>query len=245
MINLPSQGGQAAAPLDHPYPGRPHRVYFALTNHCNRSCPWCSTCSSPAGRTFLPVEKFLPCLPADGPVEIQLEGGEPTAHPQFRQFVRLARGLDRLTRLVVCTNGVLLPREEPSLRTWLAVLGEPCTLKLSYNHHLRKHDAGLLGLAGLVRSIFRELAGDRLLVLNVRLRPGRPQEEALIRQEVQQAGLWDCANIFHLQRYGLAASQSDWQAPFLAGQNFRLVNPDGRIFGTDLIARSEAMRELP
>ena len=45
-------------PLDHPTPDRPHRLYYALTNHCNRTCPWCSTCSSPQGSTFLTLDAY-------------------------------------------------------------------------------------------------------------------------------------------------------------------------------------------
>ena len=52
------------------------------------------------------------------------------------------------------------------------------------------------------------------------------------------------ANVFYLQRYGLASNEAAWDAPHLAGENFRLVNPDGRVFGPDLIARSEYMGGL-
>ena len=62
-------------PLDHPTPDRPHRVYVALTNHCNRSCPWCSTCSSPRGGTWLSPADYAARFPAAGPFQVQLEGG--------------------------------------------------------------------------------------------------------------------------------------------------------------------------
>ena len=35
------------------------------------------------------------------------------------------------------------------------------------------------------------------------------------------------------------------EPPLLAGTDFRLVNPDGSQWGTDLVARSEAMGRLP
>src|SRR5579883_2605844 len=135
------------APLDHPTPNRPHRVYAALTNHCNRACPWCSTCSSPAGSTFLSLEDFERALPAEGSFEVQLEGGEPTVHPRFWDFVARARADARCTRVVLCTNGVVLPRRRERLARWLERLGQPLTIKLSYNHHLRDEDPGLLDLA--------------------------------------------------------------------------------------------------
>ena len=232
-------------PLDHPHPGRPHRIYVALTNHCNRSCPWCSTCSSPAGSTWLHPGRFLDFLPEDGSFEIQIEGGEPTIHPDFLDFVRQSRDHPRCTRLVICTNGTVLPRTRKKLYAWLEALGEPVTLKLSINHHLLEHDPGLVSLALEARDLLEELGGDRALVLNVRLRKGVKNDDMAVRNAVIAAGLEGNANIFFLQRYGFASGEAGWEPPFLAGRDFRMVNPDGQIFGPDLVARSEAMRFLP
>jgi hypothetical protein len=231
-------------PHDRPTPERAHRVYAALTNSCNRSCPWCSTCSSPSGSTFLTPEALIAALPQTGAYELQLEGGEPTIHPRFWDFVRLGRGDARCARLVRCTNGAALPRARARLRAWLERLGAPLTLKLSINHHLLDADAGLLALAGLTRDLFQELGGARALVFNVRLRRGVENDDARVLRAVKDAGLEPQSNVFFLQRYGFADQESSWDAPFLAGTNFRLVNPDGRAFGPDLIGRSEAMREL-
>lgn len=230
-------------PLDHPTPERPHRVYVALTNHCNRVCPWCSTCSSPRGSTWLTPADFLAALP-DGPFQVQLEGGEPTVHPEFWEFVRLARGHPRCTHLVLCTNGVVLPRSRERLRVWLERLGVPLTVKLSINHHLLDHDCGLIELAVLVRDLFTEMGGGRLLVINVRLRRGYEEDDRLVREAVEAAGLLPHANVFFLQRYGFASDEADWEPPAPVWDNFRLVNPDGRVYGPDLIARSEGMRRL-
>jgi MoaA/NifB/PqqE/SkfB family radical SAM enzyme len=230
-------------PLDHPTPQRPHRVYAALTNHCNRACPWCSTCSSPAGGTFLALEDFERALPPEGGFEVQLEGGEPTVHPRFWDFVERARSDARCTRLVLCTNGVVLPRQAPRLSAWLAQLGAPLTLKLSFNHHLLDEDPGLTALAVGARDGLRALGGDRLFVLNVRLRKGTDDETRVV-EAVRAAGLLADANVFHLQRYGFAAAELSWEEPFLVGRDFRFVNPDGRVMGPDLVARSEAMRVL-
>ena len=141
-------------PLDHPTPNRPHRVYVALTNHCNRACPWCSTCSSPDGRSFLSLQSFRAALPESGRFQLQLEGGEPTIHPEFWEFVRAAREHPRCERLILCTNGVVLPRQPDRLRLWLARLGTPVTLKISFNHPLLDRDAALLDLSQLLRGQF-------------------------------------------------------------------------------------------
>ncbi len=233
-----------ALPLDHPTPDRPHRVYFALTNHCNRACPWCSTCSSPRGDTWLSPEDYVARFPPAGPFQVQLEGGEPTLHPAFWEFVRLARAHPRCTHLVVCTNGVVLPRRPGRLRAWLERLGTPVTVKLSVNHHLLDHDPGLIALAIAVRDAFAAMGGERLLVLNVRLRRGRDDDDRRVREAVEAAGLSAHANVFFLQRYGFAAGEAEWDLPAPVWDRFTLVNPDGQAHGPDLLARSEAMRRL-
>jgi MoaA/NifB/PqqE/SkfB family radical SAM enzyme len=232
-------------PLDHPTPDRPYRVYFALTNHCNRSCPWCSTCSSPRGGTWLTLDDYVARFPPSGPFQVQLEGGEPTVHPQFWEFVHLARAHPRCTHLVVCTNGVVLPRQPDRLRGWLERLGTPLTVKLSVNHHLLDRDPGLMALARLLRDLVAELAGERLLVLNVRLRRSYEGDDRRVTEAIRAAGLEPHANVFFLQRYGFASGEEGWDLPAPVSDRFTVVNPDGSAFGPDLLARSEAMRVLP
>ncbi len=220
-------------------------MYFALTNNCNRACPWCSTCSSPSGNTFLTLDDYERSFPASCAFQVQLEGGEPTVHPDFWEFVRIARGHPRCTHLVLCTNGVVLPRREEKLRAWVERLGVPLSIKLSVNHHLMDEDAGLIELAVLLRDIFNELGGERLLVINVRLRKGYDDDDRRVRDAIEAAGLMPHSNLFFLQRYGFASDEAGWNPPKPVWDAFSLVNPDGRVYGPDLIARSEGMRELP
>lgn len=244
MLMPPNDPGREQ-PLDHPTPERPHRVYVAMTNHCNRACPWCSTCSSPRGRTWIPLEKYAAVFPAEGRFQVQLEGGEPTIHPQFWEFVTLAREHPRCDRLVLCTNGVVLPRRRERLAAYVARLGAPLTVKLSINHYLVEHDKGLIDLARMVRDVFVDAGGDRSLVVNVRLRRGVEDDDRRVVELVEAAGLMPVSNVFYLQRYGFASEETNWEPPAPVWHEFSLINPDGRIFGPDLIARSEAMRVLP
>lgn len=238
----PQPSGAPDVPLDHPSPERAHRVYVALTNHCNRSCPWCSTCSSPAGSTFFAPERLAAILPTTGPFELQLEGGEPMLHPAFWDLVAAARAEPRCRRLIVATNGTCLPRSPRRLVEALARLGSPLTIKLSYNHHLRDHDPGLLDLAVALQAA---LQGPDLFVLNVRLRRGADADDAEIRDDVERAGLAATANVFFLERYGFARDEREWQTPLPVWGDFRLINPDGSDHGTDLVARSDAIEALP
>jgi hypothetical protein len=245
---MPPNDPRRPLPLDHPTPQRPFRLYVALTNHCNRACPWCSTCSSPRGQTWLTLDDYIASLPREGLFQVQLEGGEPTVHPRFWEFVRIAREHPCCTHLVICTNGVVLPRSLVKLRGWIERLGTPLTVKLSINHHLLDDDPGLIALAVQLRDTFREMLGERgerLLVLNVRLRRGVEDNDRRVREVVEQAGLLPHANVFFLQRYGFAADQADWEPPAPVWDRFALVNPDGQVYPPNLIARSEGMRALP
>jgi hypothetical protein len=245
---LPDPSGTSPprpTPLDHPYPERPKRLYFAVTNHCNRACPWCSTCSSPRGSTFLPLATFRALLPAGHDFEAQLEGGEPTTHPAFWDLVAAAREHPRCRRLVVCTNGVLLPRHRARLAAWLGRCGRPLSVKLSVNHYLLEHDPGLLDLAGMLRDAAATERDGLQLVVNVRLRRGEASDDRAVAQAVAAAGLGGHANEFFLQAYGFAAGHPGWDTPRPVWDNFLLLNPDGAALGTDLLARSEAMRRLP
>jgi MoaA/NifB/PqqE/SkfB family radical SAM enzyme len=243
-MRMPPNDPSRERPLDHPFPARPHRIYFALTNHCNRACPWCSTCSSPRGSTWLSVKQFADRLPRTGLFQVQLEGGEPTIHPQFWEFVHIAREHPGCMHLVLCTNGVVLPRSGSKLREWLLRMGAPLTIKLSFNHHLLDHDGGLLDLAALLHDLCSELGGERQVVINVRLRRGVEEDDRHVRDAIERAGLLPVANIFFLQRYGFASDEAGWEPPAPVWHDFTLVNPDGQTFGPDLIARSEAMREM-
>lgn len=232
-------------PLDFPEKTRPFRIYAALTNACNRQCPWCSAYSSPGGKTFLTTEALERHFPESGRFELQLEGGEPLLHPDFWEFVSLARSHERCSKTVVVTNGTRIPRSGRALNGWLARFGMDFTLKLSINHYLLDRDPGLMDLASWLDRLMDEAGKRQVLVLNVRLRKNNRDDLDRILGAVKHRGLLHRANVFHLQRYGLAADQSDWDAPYLVEERFTLVNPDGRAFDTDIIARSEAMGRLP
>lgn len=235
---------RTAVLLDRPTPDRPVRLYVAITNRCNRGCPWCSACSKVKGGTFLSLERFRELLPSEGLFQVQLEGGEPLCHPDFWSFVEVARAHPNCHRLVLCTNGTLLPRRPRGLLTWLEKLGTPLTIKLSFNHFLLARDPHLVELATLLRDLMGRNPA-RSLVINVRLRRGIADDDRAVVELVEKAGLMPFANVFYLRRYGNAARELEWEPPRVEWDNFLLVNPDGRVFGPDLIARSEAMKLLP
>lgn len=235
-----------ALPHDSPLLRERTRLYVAVTNQCNRECPWCSVYSSPRKNTFLQPEQMAAHFPADRDFDVQLEGGEPTIHPKLFDFVDVARRHPRMRELVLVTNGVKLPRDPEGLKAYLARFGEPFKVKLSINHHLLEHDPGLVATALRVREAFRAMGGRRELILNVRLRRGEKYgDDAWVQDAVEKAGLLPLANVFFLQRYGRGETEEDWKDPFVVTEDFLLVNPDGSAQGTDLIARGKAMGDMP
>ncbi|MFT6398507.1 MAG: hypothetical protein ACJAYU_003265 [Bradymonadia bacterium] len=184
-------------------------------------------------------------FPEHGLFEVQLEGGEPTIHAQFWDFVSSARENRRCSRLILSTNGTRIPAEAVARASWLRRLGAPLTIKVSINHHLveadRRHIDRLRGLADSIAEL--DVTDDVKLVVNLRRR--RTEDDQWVRDLIDSASLSEHTNDFFLQRYGLAADNDELDVPYLAGTHFTLINPDGEAWGTDLIGRSEAMGALP
>ncbi len=230
-------------PKDRPN-ARPFRIYIALTNHCNRTCPWCSTYSSPLGNTFITLEKFIELCSRDIQFEVQLEGGEPTLHPKFIEMVNYANNINKCTKIIIVTNGTTIPRKTSKLKEWLLLLGNKAVLKLSINHYLLDYDCKLLDLACAIKDV-SSCIGSVDLVLNVRLRKDEQEESEAIINEIKKRNLSDVSNIFWLQKYGKASDRETWEEPFIVSDHFSLINPDGSDSGTNLIRRSDTMRSLP
>ncbi|MHA1733581.1 MAG: radical SAM protein [Promethearchaeota archaeon] len=254
--------GTGLLPLDTPYPGRPFRVYFAVTNACNRECPWCSTYSGPSKRTFLSRPDFFRNLPPAGQFEVQFEGGEPLLHPDLFWFAERARETGRCTRVVLSTNGTLLPwrllggaggkldhrGSAHALGKFVPRFSAPFTMKVSLNHHLYERDPLLFEKARVLSAVFDDLqaVADYELVFNVRRRRGASiGDDAWLLEKIDAFGIGGRSNVFFLQAYGRNKDDPLADPPFLVGHDFKVVNPDGREFGTDLTRRSEAMGELP
>ena len=142
-------------------------------------------------------------------------------HQDFARQLQLAVDHPRCERVIVVTNGVVIPRGRESLRVWLEQLGPQFSLKLSINHYLLDHDPGLILLAQLLAELIAE---PNELVINVRLRRGVANDDEAVLESVREAGLIDLSNVFYLQRYGRASGEEDWDEPFIVGENFTLAN---------------------
>ncbi|MEW5818714.1 MAG: hypothetical protein AB1782_00860 [Cyanobacteriota bacterium] len=237
------------------------RFYFAITNCCNRTCELCSCYSSPERQTFLPLEYFKSYIPDQGSFEIQLEGGEPLLHPDLNNMITYVRNTGRCENVILGTNSSLLPfvftnnqpdREKSivSLKNYFLNLGEPFLLKPSLNYYLYKADKYLFEKADIIAQTFSLLSayGDYKLIFNVRRRksPLSNDNDSWLLEKIEKLSLIDKSNIFYFQRYGQATNRPELELPFIVENPliFYLISPDGRNWNTDLIARSNAMKEL-
>lgn len=243
-----------ASKLDAPFEGRDFRLYVAVTNRCNRACPFCATHSTPLGTTFITLDQILALLPREGKYQVQLEGGEPFLHPGLPEIAACFSRDERCTRIIISTNGSILPFEFTSgriddtasraaLAAFFSRYPARMTLKVSLNHHLLEQDPMLFEKARILLEFTAGTGTDVVFNLRRRNDPLHGRDEWLERM-VDEHGLRRATNSFFLQRYGRNTSDDTAEAPFIVGTNWCAVNPDGTAWGIDLIGRSEAMRRL-
>jgi hypothetical protein len=109
--------------------GGPIMAMVEITQRCDLDCPICYAGSGPSrgpSRPDLDIEQFDRALAqiiatGNGPIPLQISGGEPSLHPELPRFVELAR--DRgFEHVEVVTNGVRIC-ERPELARDLADRG--------------------------------------------------------------------------------------------------------------------------
>ncbi|WP_413818701.1 radical SAM protein [Shinella sp.] len=90
---------------------------FALTAHCNLRCAGCDHGSPHLRANFSSVEGFAADIEKLRAVmivgELRLLGGEPLLHPQFSEFISVAKESGIADRVIVWTNGVFLHKVKP------------------------------------------------------------------------------------------------------------------------------------
>lgn len=118
-----------------------------ITEHCNLTCPVCYADSSPSGkhRSLEEVKRGIDTLvKAEGePDVLQLSGGEPTLHPQFREIVEYALA-QPIRYVMINTNGIPLARD-PALLEILAPHRDRVEIYLQYDGHFDEVHRALRG----------------------------------------------------------------------------------------------------
>ena len=86
-------------------------VYVNITNNCDMACSFCCMYSSPAKSTFMDFETFKhiidseTSLPNLTDIGVQLEGGEPTMHPDFLLLLMYLVNNEKVKQITIMTNG--------------------------------------------------------------------------------------------------------------------------------------------
>ncbi len=236
--------------LDFPHRGREFRLYVAITNKCNRACPFCSMHSSPAGSRFISLGQIMAHVPPEGRFQVQLEGGEPYLHPLLDGFTDAFNQIERCTKIIITTNGSMFPfvvergtinihESRRSLTSFFSRYPGKMLFKVSLNYHLLDSDPLLFEKAALVRDVTRYIGLET--VFNARK---RTSGDEWIERLIDDHDLRGCTNSFYLQRYGRNSGDLQAGIPYIVGINWNGINPDGTAWGTDLVARSDAMRRL-
>lgn len=90
---------------------RGNKLYINITNHCDVCCPFCCMKSDSKKQSFMnfdTIHKIMKDM--DVPYIVQLEGGEPTTHPQFYLFMEYISTLEKVEEVVIDTNAFMLDR---------------------------------------------------------------------------------------------------------------------------------------
>lgn len=175
-------------------------------------------------------------------------------------MINFAIDTNRCRKITLGTNGVLLPfiyrdtkldilESINSLFLYFKDITIPFTLKPSINYHLIKNDKDHIEKMTILKETFEKLSkiGDYSLTFNVRRRKDKKTEdEKWIIDLLDKKRLTKLSNIFYYQRYGKAKDNEEFEVPFIIKNpvDFYLISPDGKNWGTDLIARSDHMRGL-
>ena len=88
-------------------------VEIQLCDRCNLDCAYCShlsPVSKPVTISLETLEAECRRLARVGVHEVNLMGGEPLLHPQVCEAIRLTRSILPDIKLIISTNGLLLPR---------------------------------------------------------------------------------------------------------------------------------------
>lgn len=222
------------------------RFYFALTNDCTHSCAYCSCFSRPGKKTYMDFNVYTEYVDSTHEnIEVQFEGGEPLIHPRFYDMVDYAIGTDRCDKVILTTNSSEIPfgGEEKWMKFIIDNPNTQFVLKPSINYDLYKNQNNLFPKMSNILILSKNIPNLTIL-FNVRL--DKTENDEFIKNTLDSLGLTEHSNIFYYQRYGFAKDVEKFDLPFIISNpvDFYLISPDGTNFGTDLIARSEHMKNL-
>lgn len=179
------------------------------------------------------------------PYEIQLEGGEPTIHPEYNKILNYFYHSPNCVKIVLTTNGTSFSTDVNVLRSYFENYTEKeFIIKPSINEYLIRKDKNLLETYQNLVNITKDFPNIKI-IFNVRKRKNNTNDQELV-DELIKRNLHEYSNIFFYQKYGKARKMEEYEEPFIIENpvDFHLMTPDGHDFGMDMIGRSEYMKNL-
>ncbi|MBK1724589.1 arsenosugar biosynthesis radical SAM (seleno)protein ArsS [Thiocystis violacea] len=163
--------------------GRLTTLQANLGYRCNLSCQHCHVAAGPNRTEQMEratIETLIECLASGGITTLDLTGGAPELHPDFRHLVTAARAL-RVRVIDRCNLTILVEPGQEDLAEFLAAQGVeliaslPCYLRENVDAQRGKgvFDASLAGLKRLNALGYGR--GDSGLVLNLIYNPQGPE----------------------------------------------------------------------
>jgi len=219
------------------------RLYINITNKCNVLCPFCCQYSSPLRNYNMSFDIFKAIIDEHKKFEVQLEGGEPTVHPEFVKMVSYCLKHKECGRVIIQSNGIertLLERCLIEKDLWTKLI-----FKISFNDYLYK-------LGNKPASEHKNIKNNHLfnllllkqntqfvpnveLIINARTTENDSND---VKQLLEDNGLIENAVIYKIQKYGRSKEGIE---PFIKQNidDWKIYASDGKCFGQDLITRSE------
>lgn len=227
---------------------RGNKLYINITNHCDVCCPFCCMKSDSKKQSFMnfdTIHKIMKDM--DVPYIVQLEGGEPTTHPQFYLFMEYISTLEKVEEVVIDTNAFTLDRHIDKIVEIAVRNKKRITVKLSYNTYLKTvfNHKFVIKFANYLKNIISACEFIPYVNFAINVRGYTDKELDTLKDELPQEMI-DISSFHLFNSYGRA--ENDKSLPPLrindVYDEWRCYASDGECFGHNLEERAKHESKL-
>lgn len=219
------------------------KIYINITNHCDVCCPFCCMSSDNKKQTFMMFDTFYYIINDIelSPLIVQLEGGEPTTHPQLYLFLEYIATLRKVEEIIIDTNALTLDKCIDKITDIAIRNKKTITIKPSFNIYLERmyeksHNHSFVAYLQNIISACEFIENIKFKI-NVR---GYNNEELMILKNKMPKKIHGISNFHLFNCYGRA--MNDKNLPDLhinqIYDTWGCYASDGKYFGNDLKARA-------
>lgn len=183
----------------------------------------------------------------DVPYIVQLEGGEPTTHPQFYLFMEYISTLEKVEEVVIDTNAFMLDRHIDKIVEIAVRNKKRITVKLSYNTYLKTvfSHKFVIKFANYLKNIISACEFIPYVNFAINVRGYTDKELDTLKDELPQEMI-DISSFHLFNSYGRA--ENDKSLPPLrindVYDEWRCYASDGECFGHNLEERAKHESKL-